>query len=236
MPDRIPAGDLPADGEEESLTVDVAAEGRTPSHPLSLVAVELRAFAGFFDSRSGTLELASISTDSAPCVSDQRALDGLPSELRDAQSAPEVNEVRAGQESLLELSFDTGASTATAEDPVIFTITPGPNEPPAAIPAVATGAFLDATGSEVGGTVALGPAGPELALVGSVRGFPTLPPEEGGVVVDLPTYLATAFLASGMSGDRRSGCSTQRRAGSARLHRCSARRRTRAPKSSTAWG
>ena len=195
---RIPAGDLPADGEEESLTVDVAAEGRTPSYPLSLVAVELRAFAGFFDSRSGTLELASISTDSAPVEPDSSVRWTVdPSELRDAQSAPEVNEVRAGQESLLELSFDTGASTATAEDPVIFTITPGPNEPPAAIPAVATGAFLDATGTEVGGTVALGPAGPELALVGSVRGFPTLPPEEGGVVVDLPTYLATAFLASG---------------------------------------
>ena len=119
------------------------------------------------------------------------------SELRDAQSAPEVREVRTGLESLLELSFDTGASTATSEDPVTFSMTPGANELPATIPAVATGGFLEDTGTEVGGTVALGPGEPELALTGSVRGFPTLPPETGGVVVDLPTYLAAVFLGSG---------------------------------------
>jgi hypothetical protein len=195
---RIPGGDLPADGREASLSVDVAADGRTPSYPLSLVAVELRAHAGFFDSRSGTLELESIAAGSAdvePGADVRWTVDA--GELRDAQSAPEVHEVRAGRESLLELSFDTGASAVLAEDPVTFTITPGPNEPPPAIPAVATGAFLEATGTEVGGTVALGPGAPELALVGSVRGFPTLPPEEGGVVVDLPTYLTAIFLGSG---------------------------------------
>ena len=195
---RIPAGTLPADGQEQRLSVDLSADGRAPSYPLSLVAVELQAFAGFFDSRSGTLELASIAADGTPVEpgADVRwTVDA--SELRDAQSAPEVREVRAGLESLLELSFDTGASTATSEDPVTFSITPGPNELPAAIPAVATGGFLEGTGTEVGGTVALGPGEPELALTGSVRGFPTLPPEAGGVVVDLPTYLAAVFLGSG---------------------------------------
>ena len=195
---RIPLGDLAADGEETTLSVDLASEGRTPSYPLALAAVELRANAGFFDSRPGTFEIASIaagSTDVEPGADVRWTVD--PSEPRDAQSAPEVHEVRAGSESVLELSFDTGASAAIAEDPVTFTIMPRPNEPPATIPAVATGAFLEATGTEVGGTVALGPGQPELTLVGSVRGFPTLPPEEGGVVVDLPTYLAAAFLGSG---------------------------------------
>ena len=195
---RIPLGDLPADGEEATLSVDVASDGRAPSYPLALAAVELGANAGFFDSRPGTLEIASIAAGSADVEPDEDVRWTVePSELRDAQSAPEVHEVRAGSEPLLELSFDTGASAAIAEDPVTFTITPGPNEPPAAIPAVATGAFLDATGTEVGGTVALGPGQPELTVVGSVRGFPTLPPEEGGVVVDLPTYLAATFLGSG---------------------------------------
>ena len=195
---RIAAGSLPADGQEQQLSVDLVADDRAPSYPLSLVAVELQAFAGFFDSRSGTLELASIAADGTPVEpgADVRwTVDA--SELRDAQSAPEVREVRAGLETLLELSFDTGASTATSEDPVTFSIRPGPNEVPAAIPALATGGFLEDTGTEVGGTVALGPGEPELALTGSVRGFPTLPPETGGVVVDLPTYLAAVFLGSG---------------------------------------
>ncbi|HZN21438.1 MAG TPA: ABC transporter permease [Gaiellaceae bacterium] len=195
---RIPAGELPADGEETTLTVDVASEGRRPSYPLSLVAVELRAYAGFFDSRPGTFELGGIAAgpaDVEPGADVRWAVD--PSDLRDAQSAPEVHETRAGRESLLELSFDTGASTAIGEAPVTFTITPGQNELPQAIPAVATSGFLETTGTDVGGTVALGPADPELTLVGSVRGFPTLPPEEGGVVVDLPTYLAAVYLATG---------------------------------------
>jgi hypothetical protein len=195
---RVSLGNLPADGSEGSLSADVAAGEWTPSYPLALVAVELQAYAGFFDSRAGTLEIASIAGDSAnvePGADVRWAVE--PSELRDAQSAPEVHDVRTGGDSLIELSFDTGASTATADDPVTFTITPGQNEPPATIPAIATGAFLEATGTEVGGTVALGPGQPELTLVGSVRGFPTLPPEDGGVVVDLPTYLAAAFLGSG---------------------------------------
>jgi ABC-type lipoprotein release transport system permease subunit len=194
---RLPAGDLPADGEEATLTVDVGAEGRAPSYPLSLVAVELRAYAGFFDSRSGIFELIGIDAGPDPVTAGDVRWAVDPSELRDAQSAPEVHETRAGGESLLELSFDTGASTVIGEAPVTFTITPGPNELPAAIPAVATGGFLETTGTDVGGTVALGPAGSELDLVGSVRGFPTIPPEQGGVVVDLPTYLTTVFLASG---------------------------------------
>jgi len=195
---RIPAGDLPADGEEATLSVDVATEGRAPSYPLSLVAVELRAHAGFFDSRSGTFEIGDIAAGAASVEPDADVRWTVdPSELRDAQSAPEVHEVRGGRDPLLELSFDTGASAVIAEAPVTFSITPGPNELPAAVPAVATGAFLDATGTEVGGTVALGPDVPELMLVGSVRGFPTLPPEEGGVVVDLPTYLTAVFLGSG---------------------------------------
>lgn len=205
---RFPAGDLAADGKTHRLVVDLEgrlADGSTgrPSYPLSLVALELRADAGFGGSRQGTLAVESISADSAPVGSgEERAWTAAAGELPNANVAPEVVSVRTAAGTLVALDFATGSRagacppfcSATA---VTFTATPGGNEVPETIPALVTDGFLERTGTELGASVPLGPDGPSLALTGSLHDFPTLPPEAGGAVVDLATYAATLYVRSG---------------------------------------
>lgn len=196
---RVPAGDLPVSGDTSRLVVELAGEGdELPSYPLSLVAVELRVVAGVFDSRRGTFAVERLEADSTPVTpADGTAWTVTPSELRDAQAAPEVAEVRSSESTLLEFSLATGSTTGGGQDPVVFTAAPGVNEAPEAVPALVTDSFLESTGTQVGATLAPGPERPGLRLTGSLRGFPTLPPETGGAVVDLRTYLAALYLATG---------------------------------------
>lgn len=203
---RLRAGDLPADGRSRRLQVDLGDEGpagRAPAHPLTLVALELRVNAGFGDTRQGTLAVESLSADSTPVDAvDAAAWTVAPGEIPNANFPPEVQGVRSGEGALFLLDFATGARAGACPPfcsslPVTFTATPGPNEQPETIRAVVTDRFLQDTGSGVGQSVALGPDGPSLAVTGSVHEFPTLPPEAGGVVVDLRTYLAALYLGTG---------------------------------------
>lgn len=204
----LSAGHLVPDGRAHRLEFELGArlsDGSTglPAYPLSLVALDLHVTAGFGQSRRGTLVVGGILADSTPVeagAATRWTVD--PSEVQGATVAPEVLGVRAGEDELLALDFTTGSRSGAcppfcSSAPVTFTAMPGRNELPATLPALVTDRFLDATGTEVGGAVALGPEGPSLALTGSVRGFPTLPPETGSVVVDLPTYLAAVYMATG---------------------------------------
>lgn len=196
---RVHAGDLPSSGATRRLIVDLAGEGdELPSYPLSLVAVELRTVAGVLDSRQGTFVVESLAADSTPVQGEEVSWTVTPSELRDAQAAPEVGEVRSSGDTLLEFALTTGSSTGGFDEPsVAFTAAPGVNEAPGAVPALVTDSFLESTGTQVGAMIAPGPESPGLRLTGSLHGFPTLPPEVGGVVVDLPTYVAAVYLGSG---------------------------------------
>jgi hypothetical protein len=205
---RVPAGNLTADRRTHQLVVDL--EGRLadgspgrPAYPLSLVALELSVNAGFGGSRAGTLAVEELATDSTRMdTGDAVAWTVAPGELQDANLPPEVQAVRTGEDVLFALDFATGSRAGACPPfcsaaPVTFTATPGRNGPPDPIPGLVTDRFLEDTGTEVGATVALGPDSPGLTVAGSVHDFPTLPPDAGGVVVDLSTYLAALYLAQG---------------------------------------
>ncbi|MGH3015674.1 MAG: FtsX-like permease family protein, partial [Gaiellaceae bacterium] len=203
---RLRAGDLTADGRSRRLQVELgggASAGSAPAHPLTLVAVELRVDAGFGQTRGGTLAVESLSADSTPVDAGHAAAWTVrPGEIPHASVPPEVRGVRGGEDALFLLDFATGARAGACPPfcsslQVTFTATPGANEPPEAVRAVVTDRFLDDTGSDVGQAVALGPDGSSLAVTGSVHDFPTLPPEIGGVVVDLRTYVAALYLGTG---------------------------------------
>ena len=203
---RLPAGDLPADGTSRRLQVDLGGGGpadRAPAHPVTLVALELRVNAGFGATRAGTLAVDSLAADSAPVAAGGAAAWTVSSgEIPNASFPPEVRGVRSSEAALFLLDFATGARAGACPPfcsslPVTFTATPGPNEPPESVRAIVTDRFLEDTGAGVGQSVALGPDGPSLAVTGSVHDFPTLPPETGGVVVDLRTYLAALYLGTG---------------------------------------
>ena len=204
----ILAGELIPDGQTHRLEIDLGGRlpdgsAGVPSYPLDLVAVELHISAAFGASRQGALAVESISADSTPV---QPTVAGrwtaAAGELPEADFAPEVLGVHTNEDLFVGLDFAAGSRSGICRPfctgtPVTFTATPGRNAVPRTIPALVTDRFLDSTGTEVGGTVALGPDRPSLALTGSVRGFPTLPPQTGGVIVDLPTYLAAVYLGTG---------------------------------------
>ena len=202
---RLPAGDLPADGRSRRLLVDLGGGSSTagaPAYPLTLVALELRVTAGFGETRAGTLTVESLSADSTPVAAGDAAWTVSSGEIPNASFPPEVRGVRSGEDALFLLEFATGARAGACPPfcsslPVTFTATPGPNEPPEAVHAVVTDRFLADTGSGSGQSVALGPDGPRLVVTGSVHEFPTLPPDTGGVVVDLRTYVAALYLGTG---------------------------------------
>lgn len=76
---------------------------------------------------------------------------------------------------------------------------PGRDTLPAAVPVLATDAFLEATDARVGQQLplALASGNQTLRIAGAVRRFPTLDPAAPGLVVDLPTYLAANFTRFG---------------------------------------
>lgn len=203
---RLRAGDLFGDGRSHRLVVDLGgggSAGRAPAHPIALVALELRVNAGFGATRAGTLAVESLSADSTPVAAGDAAAWTVSSgEIPNASFPPEVRGVRSGEDAVLLLDFATGARAGACPPfcsslPVTFTATPGPNERPEALRAVATDRFLEDTGSGSGQSVALGPEGPSLLVTGSVHEFPTLPPDAGGIVVDLRTYVTALYLGTG---------------------------------------
>jgi hypothetical protein len=197
---RLQAGTLPTDGKPHRFDLPLEGAGGVggPAYPLSLVAVELGIDAAFGDSRRGTFTVEGISGDGAPAAAEGARWVVEPSTLRDAVSSPEVLAVRGGTDPLVAYDFATGASGSFGDAPkVTFSARPGPFSASETIPALVTGSFLDRTGTQVGGAVALGPEQPRLRIAESVRELPTLPPERGGALVDLRTYLATMYLRTG---------------------------------------
>jgi FtsX-like permease family protein len=195
---RVFAGELEDDGETHRLQAELAGtpEEARPAYPLSLVAVELGIDAVQGDSRRGTLTLEGLSTDEGPVDPTDARWTVTAPHLGNAFAAPEVIGVRTGGSGLPAFDFSTGAGQ-NADAAVAFPIAPGQSEAPQTVPALVTSGFLERTGTDVGGTVSLGPDDPGLELVGTVRDFPTISPDAGGAVVDLPTYAAAVYLHTG---------------------------------------
>jgi hypothetical protein len=192
---RVATEALRMDGRTHRLEAVLGDGERAPAYPLSVVAVELGLDAPIGQSRRGTLKIDAIEGESSALPTAEKGWFVEASELQDAFSPPEVLALRTGGAPVLELDFASGAAISIG-GAVTFSLRPGRTEAPEVIPALATDGFLELAGTVVGDTIALGQDQPRLALTESVHGFPTLPPE-GGVVVDLRTYLAAAYLGTG---------------------------------------
>jgi hypothetical protein len=190
---RLPAGALESDGRLRRVTLRPGA-GAELDYPLELLSFELQVNPLFRRAVRGTLTVESL--DPLAAAGADWSVDV--SQPQGLQSAPDVVGVRGGDRSVIRLDFTSGAAgTFFGNAPITFTAFPGQSSAPAHVPAVVTDRFLEETGSEVGDAVPLGPGGPRLVSVASVRGFPPLPPDAGGIVVDLPTWLLSRYLRDG---------------------------------------
>ncbi len=178
----------------------------TPRYPLSIVGLELDVEAQYLAARRARLDVRSVETASGPDGPWRRvSLDGgwrgsaVPFDL--AYVGPRVEHVRASNGSL-RLTASTGSSADSTprfgQNRVTAQLVarPGADELPAAMPVLASDAFLAQTDTAVGEEIplALSAGTQAVRIVGSFHRFPSLDPETPAVVADLPTYLARAFV------------------------------------------
>jgi FtsX-like permease family protein len=200
---RLPATSFGLFGARRRIVYDLAGpNGEKPRYPLSLVSVETHIIPSFRVNRSVSVDVRNVEVGegSSPFTGVSppgSAWQVNATQIEGAEEPPRVVRVGGpGQFFSLDL-FSGSVATFPSRGSVEFTAVPGRNAPIQSIPAIATDRFLANTGTAVGSRIPLGPAGPALVLTGSAKGFPTLPPSAGGVVVDLPTYAAAEWLADG---------------------------------------
>jgi hypothetical protein len=194
---RLPGSDIRPDGKERRYVVELD----RPAYPVQLVSIELTVEAPFQLERTAVFTVAALEASDG-ARRPWQPVDVGPARwsvditgLRSAERAPRVLEV-AGP--VLRVRVATGATAAAfgGRPAVTFAATPGRNRLPQALPAVVTRDFLRRTQTQVGEVVPL--AGSEqqaIEVVGSVRGFPTVDPDEAvAIVVDLPTYQAVTYF------------------------------------------
>lgn len=207
---RLPAGELPHNGSVRRSVLDLSARlgdgsrGR-PAYPLELVSLELQARPAFETPVTGTLTVLQLATSQtrsgplSPLDARRGRWSGDVSQPENLQERPRVLGIGDG-DAFLSLEFETGSfADFFGRGPVTFTATPGVNPPLRALPAVVTDRFQKLTGTETAAVIPLatGGRGPALAVRGVVHGFPTLPPEAGAAIVDLPTFVAASYLQDG---------------------------------------
>jgi hypothetical protein len=194
---RLPGSQIPPDGKRRRYVVTLD----RPAYPVRLVSIELAVEAPFQLERTALFTVAALEA-SESLDGPWRPVGVGPGRwsvdvtgLRSAATAPRVLEVGGP---VLRVRVATGATVAGfGSRPVVtFAATPGRNRLPAALPAIVTRDFLDRTQSRVGQIVPLGGSDQQaMEIVGSVRGFPTVDPDEAAaIVVDLPTYQAVRYF------------------------------------------
>jgi hypothetical protein len=200
---RLPATGFGVSGVRRRLVYDLAGQSvaERPRYPLGLVAIETELQPSFQVNRPVSVRIHSLgvsgpggSVANVPAPGELWRVNA--SNVRNVDQPPSIENV--GGSGFLALDILTGTvATFQTPRPVTFTAIPGRNRPVSEIPAVATERFFADTGTSRGARIPLGPDAPVLALVGSARGFPTLPNGAGGAIVDFPTYAVAAWLADG---------------------------------------
>jgi FtsX-like permease family len=197
-------------GREEKFTVDVVRRlpgGRVaaPRYPLELVALKANLYVPYLVPQRRTLVVRPLEVALGGSRSEQLSLSDVEwrataTQIEHPYHRPRIGEVSTPEGSV-RVSLGTGSYLfAEAQAPSIeVSLRPGRDTLPAAVPVLATDAFLDATDARVGQQLplALASGNQRLRIAGSVRRFPTLDPAAPGVVFDLPTYLAANFARFG---------------------------------------
>jgi len=180
-----------------------------PRYPLGLVAFELDVGVPYVVSRRLTFDLDSVRVGTgrtggwrtlAPGAGHRwlASATGFPRPYE----LPHVESLRTGRESVRLVMgsgaylFSTVGGFGVGRPPTVkVTLRPGADAVPAALPVLASDAFLAATSTRVGDTfpLTLGAGQQVVRIAGSFHRFPTLPPETPAVVADLPSYVAASF-------------------------------------------
>jgi hypothetical protein len=197
-------------GREQHFTVDLVRRlpgGRlvSPRYPLELVALNVTLDVPYLVPERRTvvvrsLEVVQGGNRSQPLPLRDVAWRASATDVENPYHRPRIGEVSTSGTSI-RVPVGTGSYLFTeAQAPSIeVSLRPGRDTLPAAVPVIATDAFLEATDARVGQQVplALASGNQALRIAGSVHRFPTLDPAEPGLVVDLPTYLAANFTRFG---------------------------------------
>ena len=201
---RIPLGPLPNDGTPARVIADLTypLDGdavATPTFPLSLVDIEIRAPAPFVISREATVHVRAIlaSDDSSGPSWETVAVDFDPAnwelnrtDLSPSFAAPSI-QWGSRRDTGIVFRVDSGVSTGQFPLPVSFGLRPTGTAVPELVPIVVSQGFLELTDSAVGEEIQLGDRllpRVSLLIAGSVTSFPTVDPLGGeALLLDLPT-------------------------------------------------
>ena len=198
---QLAAGTLPADGRPHLLTAVIGRHGQA-SYPLRLTAITVgyqlpakAAAAATLEVRGPALSGWSAEATSPELSSLQQAAgtigrSALPQEIswQPGRNGTNALTFSPGYGQAAVLSVIGQALTGTPVSSQV-TLTAAPPRPGAAIPGIATGAFLSSASATVGSTVQETVAGipVPVRIVASVSNFPTVTASNGAVIVDLAT-------------------------------------------------
>lgn len=215
---QLAAGTLPADGRPHTLTVPVAPAGSHVVYPLRVTAIAVG-----YQLPEGriqflaTFSLLSVNSATGQAASGWTAAASSPElaslgtafgGIAGAAANPAVISSRPGAGGAWTTTFDLGFGAAVAGS-LLNSTTPVQGEldltvpahlAAAAIPGIATQAFLSANSLSVGDavTASVGSGTLSVTIVAVVSTFPTVTSALGAIIVDLPSvqdYLASQSLA-----------------------------------------
>ena len=201
----LPAGTLPADGRPHLLTAVIGRHGQT-SYPLRLTSIivgyQLPAAAPAKRTPRAVLEVRGLALSgwSATVTSPDLSYSYQAGDVTGRYGVPAAGAWRPARDGTNALTFRTGygvSTPLTATGPPAppqplsgaVTLTAAAPRPGAAIPGIATGAFLSSSSATVGSTVqeTIGGIPVPVQIVAAVSNFPTVTASAGALVVDLAT-------------------------------------------------
>jgi len=210
---RVQGGSFAANGETQRLEVTLA-RGlgndaiASASFPVSIVSFELRVFLPIRFARTGTFDLASVSTSPAltgetwtPIPLDTGEV-GWTTRLEGvvgALESPSIDETPESVGQSMSFAFGTGALSNDLLIPATFIVGPMQSTDEIVIPVLVSDSFVTATEAGVGDIIQVDVAGGRgsVEIVGTFSAFPTEDPETAGIVVaDDPTIAMVRYLDS----------------------------------------
>jgi predicted lysophospholipase L1 biosynthesis ABC-type transport system permease subunit len=138
-------------------------------------------------------------TDVTPASSDWVTAGSSPP--ASAGVSPSIAFVASEGDELVAVTFDTGASNALTGLPVTLSIRPAGSETRSTLPVIVSEQLIAAAAFRIGDTFAADIGGGERALeiVGAVRAFPTIAPEQPAIIIaDLETLAALQLNQPGV--------------------------------------
>ncbi len=180
-------------------------ETAMPSYPLKLVSFEMTIVPLAGIPRSGIFELQNLQgssrldgQDPMPISLDWKSF-GWSTEQVGLSVAPSIELLDTPIPNGFAAKFNSGASRGRGLTPFTFSLMPNGPRPDPTMSAIVNTTFLKETESKVGDTLSLDIGGMRRSVnvIGAVKAFPTLNPDQAGIIVDFPTLVMEQFETGG---------------------------------------